>query len=141
MTSLDVVCALLGAYPNANFPPPSDTTYQPITVETLGKVGILWRDVAFAFDVEDWSQQSDCDDKALLAKLCMSAMHRRASRIVRGAQSAAFGMLYYVRDDTGTGHALNWAITERGITEWEPITQCVVILSENERRSVYFCFC
>ncbi len=54
------------------------------------------------------------------------------------AEGIAFGLFYYQKDDGG-GHAINVAITEKGVEFWEPQTQKFVTLSPTEIVSCKLC--
>jgi hypothetical protein len=113
-----------------------DATYRPLRRDSVAKLGTLYWKAGAALNVLTWRTYHDCDDKAMLAKVLASAMHRKAGAS-SGAEGAPVGIMSYEVTDHGW-HMINCILTERGIETWEPQRQDWCVLSERERLSCRF---
>lgn len=85
-------------------------------------------------------ESSDCDD---FSKAYTVHVKSEVRKKIKDASSPAVGEVYYVEDDTRSGHAINIVIclqTSIGpvVYFFEPQTQQFVNLSENEIKSIFF---
>jgi hypothetical protein len=113
-----------------------DSTYRPLKRDSVERLGKLYWRAGAELNLLTWRTYHDCDDKAMLAKVLASAMHRKAGT-GSGVEGAPVGIMAY--RVTGSGwHMINCILTERGIETWEPQHQDWCALSEPERLSCRF---
>lgn len=83
-----------------------------------------------------WNARFDCDDFArFFASFCQLANYQ--TNEAKRAEGLAVGELFFRRDD-GQGHAINLALTEKGVQFIEPQNGEFLELSESEKTSIWF---
>lgn len=114
-----------------------DRVYAKPTLEFLeGAFSKSLRSVQNFFGVAAWSvEANDCDDFARCAAFLAQLLHYRTPGRPP-ASALAFGELWYVKD-SGEGHAINIAFTDKGVVCYEPQTRSIVTLSVTEKGSVF----
>lgn len=135
MTSAELRTEIVKLFPYvpANI---ADNSYAVLTRESFLKTSKYMKWILRVFNILGWSEKFDCDDFALLWKMLTSLRHAKS----KGGESegVACGVIWYTRDSSGGGHAVNFVKTENGWSAFEPQTGEFFELSQRERESVCF---
>ena len=113
----------------------ADESYAVMTEDSFLKTSTYMRWIMRVFGILGWEKKFDCDDFALLWKMLTSLRHAKAKEGT--SEGVACGVIWYVQDDSQTGHAVNIVKTERGWQMFEPQTEEFITLSKAERESVW----
>ena len=114
----------------------ADSSYAVMTKESFMETSKYMKWLLSVFNVFGWEAKFDCDDFAMTWKMMTSLRHAKASQ--GRSEGVACGVVWYVSDKTGNGHAINLVKTEDGWEFFEPQTAEFVKLSDEERTSVCF---
>lgn len=88
-------------------------------------------------NLNEWTNQNDCDNFASLFYAFSQICHAKSSR---SEQGIAVGEFFYGvgGDRVGKGHAINVAVTDKGIINIEPQTGATMPLNKAEKDSAWF---
>lgn len=93
-----------------------------------------WR---FDHGFDKWKNTNDCDNFACTFFCFSQLCHAKSSRAEQGIAVGEF--FYGINGDRiGKGHAINVAITEKGIINIEPQTGAIMSLNKAEKDSAWF---
>ena len=116
--------------------PLGDISYSEVNSAWLAGYYESFRASLFREGVVKWDSRFDCnhfaDTYAALAQLKFFSENFQSWN---AAQTLAVGVVWYRRDDNNGGHAINCALTERGLVYIEPQTGAEVKLSPTEELS------
>ncbi len=135
MDKIDIYNELKDLFPSAriNF---ADTTYSIMTAKSFLKTSSYVKWILKIFGIFGWREKFDCDDFAMIWKMFVSLRH--AKSIAGKSEGVACGIIWYIRDVSGGGHAVNLVRTECGWQAFEPQREEFFELSKKERESVWF---
>jgi hypothetical protein len=120
---------LMGAGATA---PAGDVGYAEVNSAWLAGYYDSFRNSLFREGVVKWDVRFDCNHFAdTYAALAQLRFFVESFQSRTAAQTLAIGVVWY-RPDKGGGHAINCALTERGLIYIEPQTGAEVTLSESE---------
>ena len=112
----------------------SDGTYaRPTTSYLTGKFYEFYTAWLSDHNFSQWRATWDCDNFASTYYVFAQMCHAKAARKEEGI---SVGELFY-RQDTGGGHAINLAITEKGVVIIEPQNGQEMTLSKKEKESCW----
>lgn len=113
-----------------------DRSYSLASSHWFDAFNLWFRGKMFDFVGDSWDQRFDCDDFArFFAAFCQLANYR--TRHDSRAEGLAVGEVFF-RKDNGGGHAINVAMTEKGIQFIEPQNGDFIGLSQTEKQSIWF---
>lgn len=135
MHKIDIYEELADLFPSAriNF---ADETYAAMTAKSFLKTSSYIKWILKIFGIFGWRDKFDCDDFAMIWKLFASLRH--AKSLGGKSEGIACGIIWYIKDISGGGHAVNLVRTENGWQAFEPQTEEFFELSKSERESVWF---
>lgn len=135
ITSSDLKGAIQAVAPFASIQL-ADRDYSLPSTQWVKVFNEWFRSKMFSFVGDKWDTRFDCDDFArFYACFCQLANYR--SRPKARAEGLAVGELFYRIDGRG-GHAINVAMTEKGIQFIEPQNGEFIQLSEIEKTTIWF---
>lgn len=112
----------------------SDATYaKPTTKWLTGKFYEYFLNWLWKNDLNKWQQKFDCDNFSCLYYAFAQACHTQSGR---SEQGILVGEMFFMQK--GGGHAINLAITEKGVIFIEPQTGAEITLTKEEKSS---CWC
>jgi len=115
-------------------PTTADKSYQEVNRAALSRHYEKFRDELFNKGVLKWNSDFDCNQFSL-AYHSFSQITYNSER--KTGQSIAIGEVYYLKNGL-TGHAVNFAIVDRGVIFIEPQTGLEIKLTDIERQSIFF---
>ncbi len=117
-----------------------DTHYGEIRAEWLREFYPKWKAELFKKGVVRWDARYDCNRFAghLVSEVQIVYFVENFHSYTKG-QAAAIGEVWYLKNGRADGaHAIVTAYTDRGQIYFEPQTGKELILSELEKRSIYY---
>ena len=112
----------------------TDANYaRPTTAWLTGKFNDYFRNWLFQNDLLKWAENFDCDNFSSFYYSFAQACHTKSNRKEQGI---AVGEMFYRQNGTG-GHAINVAITEKGVIYIEPQTGQQIKLTDVEKQSCW----
>ncbi|WP_221031383.1 hypothetical protein [Actomonas aquatica] len=116
-----------------------DNSYAQVNSAWLAQFNKRFRSELNRLGITKWDRKFDCNRFTdLYRSLAQADYYRSNFHSSVNAEAIAIGSIWYVRDSTGTRHALVQAVTERGRIFIEPQTGEEIELSAKEIRSTYF---
>jgi len=114
----------------------SDASYaRPMQSFLTGKFYEFYKNWLSQNGLAAWTEKFDCDNFAMNYYTFAQICNKKSSRKEQGI---AVGIMFF-RQDSGGGHAINFAIVEnKTFITIEPQTGAVVILSQAEKDSCWF---
>jgi hypothetical protein len=116
-----------------------DSNYAlPTTAWLLGPFWSWYQGRRFELGLHKWTRANDCDNSA--RAYCQAAADCHASTMGssdKAPEGVAVGEYFYTKD-SGGGHAIVVAVTEKGIIYIEPQTGVEINLSDMEKLSCMF---
>lgn len=136
MKSTNVSFLLKVTFPNANIQV-GDSDYALPKAEWLtGTFFEFFNGWRFDHNLNEWSNKNDCDNASSLFFCFSQICHAKGDR---PEQAVAVGELFYkIGGDQAKGHAVNVAITDKGVITIEPQTGVSKPMTKEEKDSVWF---
>lgn len=106
---------------------------RPTTNYLLGKYYDFYRQWLIEHKLYTWKDRWDCDNFSSTFYVFAQMCHIKSSRPEQGI---AVGEMFFMQD-SGGGHAVNLAITEKGVIIIEPQDGKEIFLSENELENTH----
>lgn len=118
-----------------------DQGYSQVSSAFLKSYYAAFRADLFSKGIAGWEGRFDCNKFATAyASGAQMQFYRETFHSRIPAQALAIGEVWYLPAwANGGAHAINVAVTERGVLFIEPQTGNEVILTNAERRSIYYC--
>lgn len=111
----------------------TDADYaRPTTNFLTGKFYNFYKNWLSEHNIDTWQAKWDCDNFSSTYYTFTQICHANAGR---NEQGISVGEFFYKIGGNGTGHAINIAVTEKGVIFIEPQTGKEVGLSEEEMLS------
>lgn len=112
----------------------SDSNYaRPTSTYLLGKFYSFYKEWLAEHNLLVWKDRWDCDNFASTYYVFCQMCHFKSKRPEQGI---AVGELFFLQD-SGGGHAVNCAVTEKGLVIIEPQTGEILRLSETEKKNTF----
>lgn len=113
--------------------PLGDVSYSEVNSAWLASYYESFRASLFREGIVKWDARFDCNHFAdCYAALAQLKFFTESFHARNAAQTLAVGVVWYRRDVDGGGHAINCALTEKGMVYIEPQTGAEVALSPTE---------
>lgn len=128
--------SIVRTLPRANL---GDDLYAEVNSEWLKEFYRTYRSELSRMGVVKWSDRYDCRRFAgFFTELAQNRFFNQAFHSGSPANTLALGPVWYLPDDSKTGHAIVVALTERGAVYLDPQSGREVNLTPGERASIYF---
>lgn len=115
----------------------SDVDYAlPKASWLTGKFYDFYKGWRLGHNLNEWTMTNDCDNFASLYYAFAQICHAKGNRSEQGI--AVGEMFYFVGGDETQGHAINIAITDKGVIAIEPQNGTIQQLSSKEKASSWF---
>lgn len=92
-----------------------------------------WR---FDHNLNEWANKNDCDNFASLFYAFSQICHAKSNREEQGI--AVGELFYFIGGDKNRGHAINIAMTDKGLIAIEPQNGRIQELTKAEKESAWF---
>jgi hypothetical protein len=113
----------------------SDADYsKPKSSYLFGEFKTFYKAWLFEHNLHTWQPNWDCDNFSSTYYVFAQMCHAKSSKTF--TQGIAVGELFYLKENSG-GHAINIAITEKGVTIIEPQTGNEIKMTDAEKKSVW----
>jgi len=115
-----------------------DYSYQLVNKNGLKAFYKQYSEELFSKDVVKWESNFDCNRfsqyYAALAQIMYYKENFRSNR----AKAIAIGEVYFYSERLKSNHAINFALTDSGFVFIEPQTGEEIILTDTEKKSIFF---
>ena len=137
MKSVDLYKAIkLGGFTNAQLTI-SDVDYAlPKASWLTGTFYDFYKGWRFEHNLNEWTMKNDCDNFASLFYAFAQICHAKSNRSEQGI--AVGELFYFIGGDKTKGHAINVALTDKGIIAIEPQTGRIQELTKAEKEGAWF---
>lgn len=137
MKSVDLYKAVkLGGFTNAQLII-SDVDYAlPKASWLTGTFYDFYKNWRWEHNLNEWTMKNDCDNAASLFYCFSQICHAKSNRPEQGI--AVGELFYFIGGDKNRGHAINIAMTDKGLIAIEPQNGRIQELTKAEKESAWF---